>query len=406
MNRKSTNRIRRFLLKSILGICSLCGLLIGISAASNLLLPSSEANADILTEQDKARIIEAIHLRQALGDSVWPGFGSADLPLINYNDQYAFLIGLQNPEPGWIKVPAKEHRGSTWELVSGDTFYGEPYYRQKLTGPDITPEGFAVLVGDQWVASLTTRTNMETRLVEPILANIPAWLHPILPYKLFIRLMLGDSDRYISLIEHEAFHAYQGLTAYPRLEAAENAMGRDGDNYPWETPELKEDWEVEIDLLVNAVQASSQEGAANFARQFFIQREQRRRENGLTSGMIGYERLREWEEGLAKYVQIQILLEAALAPDYQPAVSKETDDNFNSYTQSDDFLKLEISNAKTSSEDTIFYYTGMLEAFLLDRLTPGWKERIRNENVALEDLLSEAVYLFTEQAPGPMSTVP
>ncbi|UCG23997.1 MAG: hypothetical protein JSW55_18005 [Chloroflexota bacterium] len=41
--------------------------------------------------------------------------------------------------------------------------------------------------------------------------------------------------------------------------------------------------------------------------------------------------------------------------------------------------------------DVRFYYTGMAQASLLDRLSPGWKELGMNDGVWLEDLLRSAV---------------
>ena len=41
--------------------------------------------------------------------------------------------------------------------------------------------------------------------------------------------------------------------------------------------------------------------------------------------------------------------------------------------------------------DGRFYYTGMAQAVLLDRLLPGWKEIAFDDGVFLEDLLATAV---------------
>jgi hypothetical protein len=199
---------------------------------------------------------------------------------------------------------------------------GEPYYRQRLDNPDITPEAFTVLVGDQWVASMTTREWTEIGLAKPILESFPSWLRPILPYKLFIRFMLGDSDRYISLIQHEAFHAYQGQVAGVLLEAAEDALHQSGGKYPWDSTALQADWKSEIDLLVKAVRASSREETIELARQFIARREQRRSDNGLFPESVDYECLRELEEGLAKYVQVQMLQQAAAASE-SPCLSSQ-----------------------------------------------------------------------------------
>lgn len=391
MKANQRNRSRSCLFFPLLGFGMICVLLAGIAAISNLVLPAGSANTAVLTDLDKYRLMEAEHLRENLGDEVWPGFGKAVIPTIVFNREYAFLVGIQDPEPGWVKVPVNEQRGGPWEPVGGDTYQGAAYYRQKLTNPDISPEAFTVLVGDQWVASMTTRDWTEIGIAEPILADFPGFLHPILPYKLFVKIMLGDSERYISLIQHEAFHAYQGQTAYTRLSAGEMASYNHGKNYPWDSSELTEDWKTETDLLVKAVRSSSMEDAAGLTRQFLAQRDQRRIENGLSSGMIEYERLREIEEGLAKYVQIQILRAASGSPDYRAVSEIAQEQDFHAYRTAEKFFKQELSNAKTSSEDTRFYYTGMLQAMLLDQLLPGWKERIFTEDTNLERLLAEAV---------------
>jgi len=41
--------------------------------------------------------------------------------------------------------------------------------------------------------------------------------------------------------------------------------------------------------------------------------------------------------------------------------------------------------------DGRFYYSGMAQAVLLDRLMPGWKDQALEDGVFLEDLLEAAV---------------
>ena len=46
----------------------------------------------------------------------------------------------------------------------------------------------------------------------------------------------------------------------------------------------------------------------------------------------------------------------------------------------------------TNNEGEIrFYYSGMAQAVILDRLVPGWKDKAFAEGVYLEDLLRGAV---------------
>jgi len=50
--------------------------------------------------------------------------------------------------------------------------------------------------------------------------------------------------------------------------------------------------------------------------------------------------------------------------------------------------------------DGRFYYSGFAQAVLFDRLAPDWKERLFDEGVWLEDLLSEAL----DEVPAAKST--
>lgn len=68
-------------------------------------LPNQSAISDRLSPAEKARLAELFHLRQTVGESVWPGWGQADIPVIAYNESYAFLLGLDDPAVGWLQMP-------------------------------------------------------------------------------------------------------------------------------------------------------------------------------------------------------------------------------------------------------------------------------------------------------------
>ncbi len=56
--------------------------------------------------------------------------------------------------------------------------------------------------------------------------QLPGLLRPVFPYRLVTGLFLGGGEGYVSLIEHEAFHAFQGELAPDQLAAAERAARR------------------------------------------------------------------------------------------------------------------------------------------------------------------------------------
>jgi hypothetical protein len=262
-----------------------------------------------------------------------------------------------------------------------------------LPDPNRTPENFTVLVGDQWVATLQTREYSEVAFYQGFRKDLPKFLRPIFPYRLVWNLLIDSSETYIGAIAHEAFHAYQGITAPERLTASERVAPLE-DAYPWDNEILEHAWGEESDLLYQAVTASSDADAAELARQFLAQREARRAETGMTSQLVEYERQREWLEGLAKYAELSIGLAAGRAADYQPIPAIQDDPAFKHYATRERFWSAqlgEIRRLKNRSGETRFYYVGMAQAILLDRLMPDWKSRVWDDAVWLDALLAEAV---------------
>ena len=384
---------RRLWLAIPLGLVVLCLALVGISYLSNLSLPAESQVVDRLTEQEKARLLEATHLRETLGNEIWPGWQSPDIPIIVYNESYAFLVGLANPADGWLKVPQEQKRGGSWELVPDDSIGGQPYYRQALPDPNLVPENFTVLVGDRWVATLQTKEFLLISFVSGVRSELPSFVRPIFPYQLAFRLLVNGSDGYISMLLHEEFHAYQGIQAADRLAAAERAVLVE-DQYPWDQPASEQSWKQELDLLYRATTAKTDAEAVDLARRFLETRDQRRVATGLSGKLIEFEREREWLEGLAKYAELEIGRIAAETPAYQPLAALQIDPDFKNYAERVKFQAAQLSEVKRMTNndgEARFYYTGMAQALLLDRLMPDWKSEAFAESAYLEDLLRQAV---------------
>ena len=389
MNLSKPSRLRKACLFLPLGLIALCLLGVALSALSNLGLPRQSTTVDRLDDLEKARLSEVIHLRSAFGDAVWPGWAQADIPLIVYNEQYAFLVGYPNPPAGWLKVPALEPRGGPWEEVPRDDFEGSPYYRTLIEDPENTPEAFTVLVGDRWVATFQTRAYSEVAFYRDFQAELPPVLSTLVPVRLAWALLMGKTDSYIAALEHESFHAYQGILAADRLAAAERSASVEG-SYPFDA--MEEPWKQEMDVLVRAARAGAGEEASELARQFLEMRASRR--ESLSADQVAYERLREWEEGLAKYAELEISRQAAVEDGYHAVEGMSDDADFKSYSGQDQFWSAQLNEAKRTqgrSGETRFYYSGNALAIVLDRLLPVWKARSLPGGEFLDDLLVEAV---------------
>jgi len=372
-----------------LGLIVLCILAVAVSALSNLNLPQHSTTLDRLSELEKARLSEVLHLRTSLGDAVWPGWSQADIPLIVYNEQYAFLVGYPDPPAGWMKVPNLEPRGGPWEQVPDDAFEGRPYYRTLITDPQKTPEGFTVLVGDRWVATFQTREYGEVEFYRGFRQDLPSFISNLVPVRLVWALLMGKTESYIAALEHESFHAYEGILAVERLAAAEQ-MYSVAENYPFDA--MEEPWKQEMNALVQAAQADTDAEAIDLAREFLQMRASRR--VGLSAEQVDLERLREWEEGLAKYAELEITRLAGAGNAYHPVEGLSQDKEFKNYRGQQQFWSEQLKEAKITqgrSGDTRFYYSGNALAVLLDRLSPGWKPRALPGGEFLDVLLQQAL---------------
>jgi hypothetical protein len=336
------------------------------------------------------------HLHAEFGNQVWPGWGNAETPVILHNESYAFLIGYPGEPPkGWIKVPSNQQQGAEWILVPDDSFFGQPYYRQPLPNQNVTPENFTVLVGEHWVATFFTREYAEIAFYDGFREELPALLRPVLPYRLLWYLLMGSSESYIEGLAHESFHAFQGIYQSERLSAAEKAASME-DTYPWENDALEAAWEKELDLLLQAVKADSEQQALELTRQFLKQRGERRAMQTFFPKYIDYERKREWLEGLAKYAELSLGLAAYHSDTYQPIPEMDPDPDFKAYTTQESYWNRQMEEIKRQNNqqgESRFYFSGMAQAVLLDRLRPDWKDAIWDQEFWLDELLAQAVAL-------------
>ena len=115
---------------------------------------------------------------------------------------------------------------------------------------------------------------------------------------------------------------------------------------------------------------------------------------GLSADLVLYEQRYEWLEGLAKYVELGVWETVAGTEGYEPLPALDADPEFHDYGRFRSRWNSELltmRNMAGGEGDSLFYYTGMAQARLLDRLMPGWKTVAEQEGVWLEDLLAEAI---------------
>jgi hypothetical protein len=367
-------------------------------AVMNLFVPEQTTLPEQLTDVDLARVIETQHLRNELGDQIFPGLGSVEIPALIYNEENAFLIGISEPQTGWFKVPQELERGGEWQAMPLlENFPQEIYFRTGYdrNAPNQAPDAFTVRVGEFYVASLPTAEWFRVSLMNQFRNDMPGFLKPVFPYSLVASLFLPNSDTYLSLIQHESFHAFQATWAQPRFEAAEWDGIRLGDQYPWENQEGINAWQQELDLLKVALKTEDKEEIRLLAQQFLDHRDARRITMQLSADLIRYENQREWVEGMGRYAELETWRLAASVEQYQPLTDLQNDRKFKQYKSFDDRWNRELDQITRMAEDEgdgRFYYSGMAQAYLLDQLHPSWKLTLAADPMLnLEDLLKQAL---------------
>ena len=299
---------------------------------------------EVLTAGDKTEIAEIFRLKAEIGDRIWPGFAKAAIPVILYNDEFEYLVGFADP-------PAP------WEKVLGDEIAGEPYHRR----PRGKAQAFAVEVGGKWAGSISSLGRMNAKG----------------PFKL-------PPDFHVALALHEMFHAFQAELAPERFKRALKAYAAEG-RYPFKDQAFAAAWNAEGSALAKAIPKTDEAAALEAGREFLDIRDKRRAAADLAPDLADFERQLEWLEGLAKYVEIRFYELGSSLPQgpegYRYAVPML-------FIQSD-YARLGTGLGYQSG-DLRFYLSGMAQARLLDRLSPGWKEKALPGPSSLEDLLREA----------------
>ena len=372
-NQKKQKKSSRIITIIALSLTGLCLLTAGISFILNQTLPQTSSTPDELSQQDLAHAEEALHLMAKLGDVTWPGFEN-NFPLILWNEQYAFLVNLQEELPGWDRLGE--------EMVNGRPIFVQ---ENKSDYQAFTE----VLANGRYAGSMATKNATNIGFINLFRDSLPPGISQIFPY----RLLLLSTDHYITALVHETFHAYQAENYPQRFEDSEKAYPSSGD-YEGIFESMSTDWQLEVQALIDALNENDPSNQVEFINTFFQIREERRSKANLTMALRSYEKRYEWLEGSAKYVELEIWKNAANSSGYQPVEAISIDNDFDGYQGYQKRWNNELNNAKTAAKnggDTLFYYSGMLQARLLDELMPDWKTRIGQAGVWYEDLLREAI---------------
>jgi uncharacterized membrane protein (UPF0127 family) len=321
--------------------------------------PSQLAGGDRLTDTDWTLVGEAYRLVGSEGPGVFAGWGDTATPVLLRGDEADWLVGHPTPPDGFEPVPGLDVGG-----------------RQVLRRPGQLVPGLGVqdVAGVFSVAALPR----------------PA-LQALIDEQLGAGAVTLDEIQYVRWITHEAFHAFQLTTLageLPRFgfDGSEAEMVRDLAATPGFADALARDGT----LLRDALAARDDEALRAATRRFLESRAARRASSSMD--VAPFERAVEWAEGLARYADVRLLQAAGTGSAPSPAFVALVDgypDPSTTWAETTRWLA-DLGAVPGTLRDQ-YYELGAAQAYLLDRLMPGWQARALPGGESLEGLLAEAL---------------
>lgn len=321
-------------------------------------------DANLLSSSEKHLLDEALWLKRNKGNIIWPNFGDTQIPVLLYNDQYEFLIGISSPQEGWTKV-------------EGSPFNGSPYYKKKSRNP----QTFTVQIGNQWVSSLGIRNVANRDSFLSMRDQLPPFIAQLYPYQ----YATVTPDLHVISILQEQFHAFQAIENSHHFKNAVHSFWF-GKDYPYKNPQISKLWNTEGLLLLKALKSSNRDTLKSCIRRFLEIRSIRRNSPDMKREFISLEQNIEWLEGLSKYTGYRFYNLATVRRD-KPVFVHYRKENPR-FLQDMDQVRGGLGNINGIKR---FYLSGAIQAMILDKLGAAWKPAILSNETNLEDLLSKGI---------------
>ena len=323
-----------------------------------------------------ARDLAVLNFTYALSGnkgSIWPGYSFSNYPVFLNGTNGAILINADN-------VPAEF----------------TPLKIDLKAFPSINRVHYSTsheLVGSFLLGGMVTTIGNRKTLVLPGRKHWPKFMVG-LSNDLKCDFTTVDPDSImIPVFFHEGFHGWQ-------MEInTKKVLFPQFDGYPNYKPINCSLRCIEGRLLGAALGClgSNTEKAKQFIRSFFAIRNERW--SRIADDLVLYERMWEYQEGTAVYVQYQAHKRAR----YQNFSSHITND-FNNPKIMDFFFQPLFAGVAAQERGNLSlpsYQLGFALCLFLDRFRPNWKDEIWKDRIWLDDLLRQALHIPSENLLSP-----
>lgn len=318
------------------------------------IIPTATASAQTaeLPPLDRTRIAEAFRLANAIGDSIWPNWSSAPFAVLLVTPEREFL--LRHPRPS----------------------------------ADFTRVGYDSL--------LETSVFVRARVFSPaLLATFPA-------VGGVPTIVIGQAERtgklstaWVLVMMHEHFHQLQssrpgydaGVAALNLAHGDETGMWMLNYPFPYDSAEVQLRFAGLARTLADAASLGGSVPAAEALRSVADARVHLRA--SLSAENYRYLAFQMWQEGVARYTELQVARMAARH--YRPSAAFMTLPDYTGFAVEADAIEREIragvSRVQLAATRRIaFYPAGAATALLLDSAVSGWKRHYFERGYSLDAL--------------------
>jgi len=310
-----------------------------------------------LREVDRIRLAEAFRLGKSIGDRVWEDWNKAPFAVLLVTPEHEFLI--RHPRPS-----------EDFTLAGYDPLLkSDVYFRKRKFGTNFLATFPAVGGVSTIVVGQAENTDKKT------------------------------STPWIATVLHEHFHQLQD--SQPNFYAETEALNLSrGDKtgmwmlnyaFPYDSPEVKQQFSVLTRLLIEALQAKNTSIFSNKLAAYLEARQQLQKL--LSPDDYKYLSFQMWKEGVARYTEYRLAKLAAT--EYKPSKGFRALKDFTSF----DVVANQIMSATLRELSTLrleeykrvaFYPLGAGEGLLLDRVNPKWQRHYFVDKFYVEKYFSAA----------------
>jgi hypothetical protein len=308
-----------------------------------------------LPTDDRTRIAEAFRLAEAIGDRIWPGWSAAPFALLLVTPDREYLV--RHPRP-----PAEFVRAGFDSLLRSEVFT-----RPKTFSPNLLAtfpvEGVPTIVIGQ--ASVTGKRSTP-------------WVLTAL-HEHFHQLQMSQPDY------------YKGVDALGLARGDQTGMWMLNYAFPYGADSVQAAFSAmtqAVDSALGPAPAGNRQ-----ARLQVLSQSRSRLRSALSADDDRYLSFQMWQEGVARYTELQVARWAH--EHYVPSAAFSALADASSFGAAADSIAADIrrglrGNPLSNAGRVAFYPAGAATALLLDDVAPGWRARYLQSAFSLDGVTSGA----------------